>query len=61
MLAVGCLLPFLILLGGAILGAQLGGAQGSLAGGIAGFAIGLTVPAIGFWMLRKATADKEKR
>lgn len=61
MLAVGCLFPFLVLLGGAILGARVGGAQGSLLGGIAGFAIGLVVPVAGFWMLRRATEDEEKQ
>lgn len=61
MLAVGCLFPFLVLLGGAILGAKIGGAEGSLIGGIIGLAIGVAVPAVAFWALRKATADKEGR
>ena len=61
MLAAGCLFPFLVLLGGAILGAKLGGAEGSLVGGIIGLIVGVAVPAAAFWALRKATSDKEKQ
>ena len=41
MVAIGCLLPFVLLLAGAAVGGVLGGTQGGLWGGGAGLAIGL--------------------
>jgi len=62
MLAAGCLFPFLLLVGGALLGVKIGGEQASIIGGAVGFVIGIAIPAIGFWILRRATRNgKEQR
>ncbi|MBY8828607.1 hypothetical protein [Hephaestia mangrovi] len=54
MLAVGCLVPFILLVGGAILGAQLGGTAGSIWGSVIGLVAGLAVPAVMFGALLSA-------
>ncbi|MGN6279694.1 MAG: hypothetical protein ACTHM8_13360 [Sphingomonas sp.] len=46
MLAVGCLAPVLLMIGGALLGGQVGGTSGSIWGCLAGLTLGLIVPAI---------------
>lgn len=61
MLAAGCLFPFLLLVGGALLGVKIGGEQASIIGGAVGFVIGIAIPAIGFWILRRATRDEKER
>lgn len=57
MLALGCLFPVLLAIGGAMLGAMLAGDTGVLWGGLGGLALGAAVPAI---MLR-ALASARKR
>jgi len=46
MLAVGCLAPVLLLIGGALLGAWLGGTAGSIWGSGIGLAMGLALAAV---------------
>lgn len=46
MLAVGCLAPVLLMIGGALLGGEVGGTSGSIWGCLAGLVLGLAVPAI---------------
>ena len=58
MAAVGCLLPFLLAIGGAILGAMMAGDEGAIWGGLAGLVIGLAVPAVLFYALASARKDR---
>jgi len=51
MLALGCLAPFLLLVGGAVIGAFLDATTGSIWGAAIGLALGLAVPAILLVML----------
>jgi|GEM_PF-3914558 len=46
MLALGCLFPVLLAIGGAMLGAMLAGDTGALWGGLGGLALGSAVPAV---------------
>ncbi len=48
MIAVGCLLPFLLVVAGAILGGTHGGAENSAIGAGIGLVIGMAVPALAF-------------
>jgi hypothetical protein len=57
MLAIGCLAPVLLLIGGAVLGAWLGGTAGSVWGSVIGLAAGLAVPAIMLGALASAKKD----
>ncbi|AKH43150.1 hypothetical protein FHS61_001150 [Altererythrobacter atlanticus] len=54
MLALGCLFPVLLAIGGAMIGAMLGGNTGTLWGGIGGLALGCAVPAIMLFALGSA-------
>jgi hypothetical protein len=57
MLAVGCLIPVVLAVGGTVGGAVLAGQQGSIWGGIAGLALGIVVPAA----MLVALAGRKKR
>ena len=53
MLAVGCLIPFVLVGIGAALGSYLGADQGGYWGAGAGFAAGLLIVGIMFWGLER--------
>jgi hypothetical protein len=54
MVAVGCIVPFILMLLGAGIGAWTGGDRGGLIGLVAGFLIGAAVMALGFWSFERA-------
>ena len=49
MMAIGCLLPVFLFLGGAVLGGVLAGQAGSIWGAAIGLVIGTMLPAIVFF------------
>ena len=51
MLAVGCLIPFMTLVAGAVLGSYLGEARGGYWGAGIGFGVGLVIAAAGIVLL----------
>ncbi len=58
MFAIGCLMPALLFVAGAIFGAVLGGNSGSMWGAGLGFVIGCLVPALMLFMARKHTRKR---
>ena len=53
MLAIGCLIPFVLLAAGAALGSYLGDDRGGYWGAGAGFAAGLVVVGAMFWIMER--------
>ena len=53
MLAIGCLIPFVLIGIGAALGSYLGADRGGYWGAGAGFAAGLVIVAVLFWALER--------
>lgn len=58
MLALGCLVPVLLGLGGLLLGAWLGGDDWAIWGGVAGLVLGTAVPVL---MIAALARSKGKR
>lgn len=58
MLALGCLLPFVLGLGGLLLGAWLGGDGWTIWGGIIGLLLGTVPPVIMLVGLAKAKGER---
>ena len=54
MLALGCLVPAVLTMAGAALGAYFGGAHGGLLGVLAGLVGGVVITLAGLWMLDRA-------
>ncbi|MBT0668816.1 hypothetical protein HT136_10605 [Novosphingobium profundi] len=52
MFAIGCLMPALLFVAGAIFGAMLGGNSGSMWGAALGFVVGCLVPVAMFALAR---------
>lgn len=59
MTALGCLLPFGLLIAGAVIGALVGGEQGGMIGLIAGFAVGIVLSVGLVWGLAQLERRKE--
>ena len=53
MLAAGCLMPFLLLAAGGVIGSAIGGTQGGTWGCIIGFASGTTVLLGLLWVMHR--------
>jgi hypothetical protein len=49
MLAVGCLIPFILVAGGAVAGGVIGGGQGVIVGGLTGGAAGVIAMIAVIW------------
>ncbi len=58
MLAVGCLIPFVLLAAGAGLGSYLGDIRGGYLGAAAGLGAGILIVAAGFLMLNRARSNE---
>ncbi len=54
MIALGCVVPFVLMLAGAALGAWAGGDRGGLIGLVAGFLIGAAAMGFALWTFEKA-------
>ena len=54
MLAIGCIVPFVLMLAGAGIGAAIGGDRGGLIGLVAGFLIGGAIVAVALWTFERA-------
>jgi hypothetical protein len=54
MAAIGCVIPFLLMLAGAAIGAATAGDRGGLIGLVAGFLIGALVMALAYWSFQRA-------
>ncbi|HUC16616.1 MAG TPA: hypothetical protein VMA37_02895 [Acetobacteraceae bacterium] len=54
MIGLGCLLPFALMIVGALIGAAVGGSHAGLVGLIAGFAVGIVGAAGLVWGLARA-------
>ncbi len=53
MIAIGCLLPFVLMIAGALAGAALGGTHAGMIGLIAGLAIGVVAAVAMVWGLAR--------
>lgn len=58
MLALGCLVPAVLTLAGAALGAYFGGAHGGVVGALAGLVGGVVITLGGLWMLDRARGGR---
>jgi hypothetical protein len=54
MIGLGCLLPFALMIVGALIGAAMGGSHAGLVGLIAGFVVGILAAAGLVWGLARA-------
>ena len=61
MLAIGCIVPFVLMLAGAGIGAAFGGDRGGLIGLVAGFLIGAAAMGIGLWTFERARNGASSR
>lgn len=57
MAALGCLLPFVLLFAGAILGGLSGSTSDGLWGGVAGLAVGVVGMLVVLWLFSRARED----
>lgn len=53
MTALGCLLPFVLMIAGAAIGAAVGGGHGGIVGAIAGLVLGAVIGGGLFWTLAR--------
>jgi hypothetical protein len=53
MTALGCLVPFVLMIAGSAIGAAVGGTHGGVVGLIAGLALGVVIGAGLFWALAR--------
>ena len=54
MVAIGCVIPFVLMLLGAAIGAAIAGDRGGLWGLVAGFLIGAACMALAYWIFERA-------
>ena len=54
MIAIGCAVPFVLMLAGAAIGAAIGGDRGGLIGLVTGFVIGTAAMGISLWLFERA-------
>ena len=54
MIAIGCVVPFVLMLAGAAIGAAIGDERGGLIGLVAGFLIGAAAMGISLWLFERA-------
>lgn len=59
MLAVGCLMPIVLLAGGGVLGSAVAGRHGGIWGSIIGFACGCGIMLGLLWAMGRLRSDRE--
>ncbi len=55
--ALGCLIPFVLLIGGAGIGGAIGGSSYAIWGGVTGFVIGLVGALAGLRLFERSSRD----